>query len=68
MALRQRCEKLASLPGTLGRDRPDLGTGIRSVAHGNYVIIFRYEQTAFRVVNIIEGHRDLPRHVDPEDT
>lgn len=30
--LREQCRKLAMLPGTLGRDRPELGPGVRSFA------------------------------------
>ncbi len=58
-ALRQQCRRLASLPGTLGRARPELRPDIRSFAFRNYVILFRYENNTFEVVNVIEGHRDL---------
>jgi toxin ParE1/3/4 len=42
--LRDRCARLAVLPGTLGRDRSELRPGLRSVAVGNYIILFRYGQ------------------------
>jgi len=58
-ALRQHCRKLAALPGTLGRARPELRSDIRSVAFKSYVIFFRYVDDTFEVVNIIEGHRDI---------
>jgi toxin ParE1/3/4 len=58
-ALRQHCRKLATLPGTLGRARPELRSDIRSVAFKSYVIFFRYVDDTFEVVNIIEGHRDI---------
>jgi toxin ParE1/3/4 len=57
--LRQHCRKLAALPGTLGRARPELRADIRSVAFKRYVIFFRYVDDTFEVVNIIEGHRDI---------
>ena len=57
--LQARCAKLASLPGTLGRARPELRPDIRSSAFGNYVIFFRYRDDALEVVNILEGHRDI---------
>jgi toxin ParE1/3/4 len=57
--LRQQCRKLASLPGTLGRLRPELRPDIRSFAFGNYVIFFRYEGDTVEVVNVLEGHRDI---------
>jgi plasmid stabilization system protein ParE len=57
--LQNQCRKLASLPGTLGRPRPELRPGIRSFAFKGYVIFFRYEGDTFEVVNVLEGHRDV---------
>lgn len=57
--LRQQCRKLASLPGTLGRSRPELRPDIRSFAFRGYVIFFRYDGARFEVVNVREGHRDI---------
>ena len=57
--LRIQCEKLASLPGTLGRSRPELRPDIRSFAFKGYVIFFRYQGDRFEVVNVLEGHRDI---------
>jgi toxin ParE1/3/4 len=58
--LQQQCGKLASLPGTLGRARPELRPDIRSVPYRGYIIFFRYEAETFEVVNVLEGHRDFP--------
>ena len=38
LRIRRRCVDLASLPGTLGRDRSELRPGIRSLAFRSYVI------------------------------
>jgi toxin ParE1/3/4 len=57
--LRRQCRKLALLPGTLGRARPELHPDIRSFAFKGYVIFFRYEGDVFEVVNVLEGHRDI---------
>ena len=57
--LQAHCAKLASLPGTLGRARPELRPDIRSSNHKSYVIFFRYRSDALEVVNILEGHRDI---------
>ena len=54
-----RCESLAALHGTLGRDRSELNAGMRSLAFGNYVIFFRYVDDVLEVVTILEGHRDI---------
>jgi toxin ParE1/3/4 len=57
--LRGQCRKLATLPGTLGRARPELRPDIRSFPFKGYVIFFRYRRDIFEVVNVLEGHRDL---------
>jgi plasmid stabilization system protein ParE len=57
--LRQQCRRLATLPGTMGRARPELAEGIRSIPYGNYVILFRYNGPYLEIVSIIEGHRDI---------
>jgi toxin ParE1/3/4 len=57
--LREQCMKLASLPGTLGRARPELRPDVRSFAFQNYIIFFRYTGDRFEVVNVLEGHRDI---------
>jgi toxin ParE1/3/4 len=57
--LRQQCRELAELPGTMGRARPELMEGLRSIPHGNYVILFRYNGASVEIMSIIEGHRDI---------
>ena len=57
--LRGQCQKLAALPGTLGRARPELRPDIRSFAFKGYLIFFRYHGDSFEVVNVLEGHRDM---------
>jgi len=58
-ALRTKCRELAALPETLGRVRFELRPDIRSFAFRGYVILFRYVDGRFEVVNIVEGHRDI---------
>jgi toxin ParE1/3/4 len=67
--LRDQCKKLASLPGTLGRLRPELQSDLRSFAFRGYVIFFRYEDNTFLVVNALEGHRDIVAYFgdDPDE-
>lgn len=57
--LEAQCLKLARLPGTLGRARPEFRQDIRSAPFKSYVIFFRYLQDALEIVHIIEAHRDL---------
>ena len=60
--LRQQCAKWASLPGTLGRARPELRPDIRSTHFKGYMIFFHYKGEVFEVVNVLEGHRDIEGH------
>jgi plasmid stabilization system protein ParE len=57
--LQQQCGKLASLPGTLGRARPELHPDIRSFPYRGYIVFFRYEADTLEVVNVLERHRDF---------
>lgn len=60
--IRQKCAQLASLPGTLGRDRSELKPGFRSFAFKGYIIFFRYHGENFEVATVLEGHRDIDRY------
>jgi toxin ParE1/3/4 len=63
--LRTRCRKLARLPGTLGRPRPELGEGVRSLPAGEFVIFFRYQLETIVVVAVVSRHRDIERAFKP---
>ena len=66
--LREHCHKLASLPGTLGRARPELLPGIRSIPYKGYVIFFRYIDDRFEVIDILDGHRDIGAFFNKADS
>jgi plasmid stabilization system protein ParE len=58
------CEHLATLPGLLGRPRPELRPHYRSITFGSYVIFMRYAdvdgpRSHLYVVSIIHGSRDI---------
>ena len=57
--LRAPCTKLGGLPQIMGRARPELAEGLRSVVEGNYLIVLRYVGDALETVNIVERHRDI---------
>lgn len=63
--LRRHCARLASLPGSIGRARPELRADIRSSACKGYVVFFRYRDDLLEVVSILEGHRDIDGHLKP---
>lgn len=57
--LRTLCDKIAKAPLAY-RARPELGEGIRSCAHGNYVIFFTTTRARLRIVRVLHGAMDLP--------
>ena len=58
--LREKCAELATAPIIMGRPRTELRPDLRSHSHKSYVILFRYVGGVLEVVNVIEGHRDIP--------
>jgi toxin ParE1/3/4 len=64
------CQRLAGLPGLMGRARPDLRVIYRSVTFGNYVIFLTYEsdgigpRDVMKIVHILWGARDLDAYFD----
>ncbi|MDP3895326.1 MAG: type II toxin-antitoxin system RelE/ParE family toxin [Mesorhizobium sp.] len=65
--IREKCRSLATLPGTLGRPRPELREDVRSVVCGSHVIVFRYRNDLLEIINIFEGHRDIVAHYHPDE-
>jgi toxin ParE1/3/4 len=56
--LLERANKIACAP--LGYvERPELKMGIRSCAHGAYVIFFTFDDQGVRIERILHGARDL---------
>jgi len=43
-----------------GRSRDELSSGLRSLPSGKYLIFYRVESDAVRVIRVIHGMRDLP--------
>ena len=57
--LRTQCQRITLNPPGY-RLRPELGEGIRSCAHGHYVIFFEVESDTVLIVRILHGARDIP--------
>ena len=55
--LRTRCAAIAKAPRAY-RARRDLGEGLRSCAHGNYVIYFTATKTRLTIVRVLHGAMD----------
>lgn len=56
--LRAQCRKLTQAPQAY-KPRPDLGKGMRSCAHGNYLVVFYEEAGLVRIVRIVHGAMDI---------
>jgi toxin ParE1/3/4 len=56
--LRTLCVKIARTPQAF-RARPELGEGMRSCAHGNYVIFFTATKTKLNIVRVLHGAMDI---------
>ena len=54
-------QKLAETPH-LGRERPELQEGIRSLAVKNLVIFYREAKDMIEIIRVLSGYRDLPEY------
>jgi toxin ParE1/3/4 len=58
-AIVSRLPMLASMP-LMGRERPELATGLRSFVVGHHVIFYRLFDGGIEVARVLDGVRDLP--------
>lgn len=56
--LRAQCRKIAQAPKVY-RPRPELGQGMRSCAHGHYVILFIEDEGIVLIVRVLHGAMDI---------
>jgi toxin ParE1/3/4 len=63
--LRQQCDTIGRAPQAY-RLRPELGEGVRSCAHGNYVIFYVATKSRVTVVRVLHGAMDIPARFPPE--
>jgi toxin ParE1/3/4 len=57
--LRAQCANIAKALQAY-RARPELGEGLRSCAHGSYVVFFTATKTRLKIVRILHGAMDIP--------
>lgn len=62
----QKARQLATLPGTLGTIRSDLGPDIRSTPVANYILIFRYTSETVDLLAVLHSSRDAVIHFDTD--
>ena len=64
MALRAQCQRLLKAPMAYVAG-PELGDGLRSCAHGRYVIFFRPTAELVRIERILHSARDVQALLNP---
>ena len=55
-------QMLADQP-LIGRSRQDMGNGLRSMPHDNFMILYRPTRTGISVYRVIHGRRDTRRGI-----
>ena len=58
--LEERARGIALHP-KIYRERPEVASGVRLAAHGNYVVLFRLRDDEIEILHIVHGARDLKR-------
>jgi toxin ParE1/3/4 len=62
--LRDQCNKITKAPMAYVA-RPELGAGVRSCAHGRYVIFFRLSDAIVRIERILHSALDIRSELIP---
>jgi len=57
-SIHDKCELLRNYPN-LGRARPEIGVGFRSLSVGNYTIFYRYHNERVQIVRVLSANIDL---------
>ena len=57
-------EQFAYLAGCpkIGRERNEIKKGLRSIPKENHILFYRIIKNTVRIVRILHGSRDLPKH------
>jgi toxin ParE1/3/4 len=64
--VRERAMELISYP-ELGRPRPEIISGVRSLLCRNHLIFYRIEKGVVQVLRVLHGSMDLPSQEYSED-
>ena len=65
LELYEHCQKICMNPEGYRR-RPEVADGIRSCAHGNYVIFFEVTGQHVSIIRVLNGARDFKHGLDLE--
>lgn len=45
----------------IGRERPEIGRGLRSLVHGNYTILYRLDDGQLAIVRVLHHRQDIDK-------
>ena len=66
-ALEKRCNELARSPH-MGRERPEINPGYRSIAEGKHVIFYRTGDSGIEILRILHGRMDIEHRLEQTKT
>ncbi|GBE46023.1 toxin ParE1 [bacterium BMS3Bbin11] len=66
-ALEKRCDELAQSPH-MGRERPEIKPGYRSITEGKHVIFYRVGDSGIEILRIPHGRMDIEHHLGQTKT
>ena len=66
-ALEKKCEKFAQSPH-IGRERPEIKPGYRSITEGKHVIFYRVGDSGIDVLRILHGRMDIEHRMGQTKT
>ncbi len=62
-ALEKKCEKVAKSPH-IGRERPEIKPGYRSITEGKHVIFYRVGDSGIEILRILHGRMDIEHRME----
>ncbi|HED18224.1 MAG TPA: type II toxin-antitoxin system RelE/ParE family toxin [Gammaproteobacteria bacterium] len=62
-ALEKKCEQLARSPH-IGRERPEIKTGYRSITEGKHVIFYRVGDSGIEILRVLHGRMDIEHRME----
>ena len=61
-ALEKRCDELTQSPH-IGRERPEIKPGYKSIAEGKHVIFYRVSDSDIEILRILHGRMDIEQRM-----
>jgi toxin ParE1/3/4 len=59
----ERCFKSLIDQPNIGKERPEIRTGLRSFLYEKHTVFYRIDDDYIRIIRVLNSHRDLPQHL-----